>query len=113
MAKTVKFGTSDEDTSFGAGLIEALQEAIAWKRGELELTVVSYPSITADRVKTIRKAVAKSPKDFAKRFGIPARTLEGWEQGRRHPDPAAVTLLRVIEKNPEVVEAVVRKGSTV
>lgn len=107
MAKTAKFGTSDEDTSFGAGLIEAFQEAIAWKRGELELTVVSYPTITADRVKTIRKAVSKSPKDFAKRFGIPARTLEGWEQGRRHPDPAAATLLRVIERNPEVVEAVV------
>jgi putative transcriptional regulator len=108
MAKTAKFGTSNEDTSFGAGLKEALEEAIAWKRGELELTVISYPSMTADRIKTIRKAVAKSPKDFAKRFGIPARTLEGWEQGRRQPDPAAATLLRVIEKNPDVVEAVVR-----
>ena len=103
--------SNETDYSLSEALKEALQEAIAWKRGELELTVVSYPSMTADRVKTIRKTVAKSPKDFAKRFVIPARTLEGWEQGRRHPDPAAATLLRVIEKNPEVVEAVVQGKS--
>jgi putative transcriptional regulator len=102
----------ETDYSFGEALKEALQEAIAWKRGEIELPVISYPSMSPDRVKTIRKAVAKSPKDFAKRFGIPARTLEGWEQGRRHPDPAAQTLLRVIEKNPEVVEAVVTEATS-
>jgi putative transcriptional regulator len=46
----------------------------------------------------------------AKCFGIPVRTLEGWEQGRRQPDPAASVLLRVIERNPKAVEDVVREG---
>ena len=60
--------------------------------------------IPAARVKAIRKAVAKSPKEFERRFGVPARTLEGWEQGRGI-DVTARVLLTVIEKNPEVVEA--------
>ena len=42
-------------------------------------------------------------REFSRRFGIPARTLEGWEQGRRQPDPAASVLLRVIEHNPGAV----------
>jgi len=95
---------SDEDTEFGQDLIEGMKEALAWKRGEITLPVRNVPTMTAERVKAIRKAVSKSPRDFAERFGIPARTLEGWEQGRRHPDPAASTLLRVIEKNPKAVE---------
>jgi putative transcriptional regulator len=59
--------------------------------------------MTAKRVKAIRKAVAKSPREFEQRFGVPARTLEGWEQGKK-VDVAARVLLKVIEKEPEAVE---------
>jgi putative transcriptional regulator len=105
MADTVKFGESADDTEFGDRLVEGLGEALAWRRGEISLPVRIAASMTPERIKAIRKAVAKSPTDFAKRFGIPARTLEGWEQGRRQPDPAASALLRVIERNPDAVEA--------
>ena len=107
MAKSTMLCESAHDTQFGASLIEGLKEALAWKRGEIALPVVEIPSLTAARVKSIRKAVAKSPREFSQRFGIPARTLEGWEQGRRHPDVTASVLLRVIERNPRAVEAVV------
>ena len=62
----------------------------------------------AGRVKEIRRKVAKSPKAFERRFHIPARTLEGWEQGRRAPDVAARVLLTAIEKDPEAVERALR-----
>ena len=87
-----------------------MKETLAWKRGEISLPVIESPALTAARVKSIRKAVAKSPREFSQRFGIPARTLEGWEQGRRVPDVAASVLLRVIERNPGAVEEVVTKG---
>ncbi len=74
------------------------------KRDKVALPVRNVPMLTPERVKAIRKAVAKSPREFSRRFGIPARTLEGWEQGRRRPDPAATVLLRVIEHNPRAVE---------
>jgi len=33
-------------------------------------------------------------------FGIPARTLESYEQGRRSPDGAMRALLRIIDREP-------------
>ena len=98
------FGHSDTDTEFGRELIASLQEALAHKRGEIELPTRDYGGMPATRVKEIRRKVAKSPKEFERRFHIPARTLEGWEQGRRAPDVAARVLLTVIEKDPEAVE---------
>lgn len=95
---------ADDKTDFGSALVESLQEVAAWKRGEIALPVRNVPSMTAERVKAIRKHVSKSPREFSERFGIPVRTLEGWEQGRRQPDPAASILLRVIEKTPQAVE---------
>jgi len=88
--------------------LEGLREVAAWRRGEIELPSREIANLTPERVKAIRKAVAKSPREFARRFGIPARTLEGWEQGRRRPDPAASVLLRVIERNPQAVEEALR-----
>lgn len=85
--------------------IEAgLREAIAHRRGEIGLPTRNVDPMPPERVKAIRKAVAKSPKEFETRFGIPARTIEGWEQGRRQPDPASRILLKVIEREPAAVE---------
>jgi putative transcriptional regulator len=89
---------------FAEGLMEGLQEAIAWKRGELPLEAVNVDPMPPARVKMIRKAVAKSTKEFERRFGIPAATMENWEQGRRKPDPTARALLVVIEREPGAVE---------
>ena len=48
--------------------------------------------------------MAKTTKDFERRFGVPARTVKGEEQGRSI-DVAARVLLTVIEKNPEAAES--------
>lgn len=61
----------------GASLLEGVEEIAAWKRGEIALPVRIVPNLAADQVKAIRKSVARSPPDFAARFGIPDRTLEG------------------------------------
>src|ERR1700733_2073139 len=95
---------TEDETPFGAALLEGLREAVAWKRGEAALPVRNAPSLTAERVKAIRKRSRRPREKFSRRFGIPVRTLEGWEQGRRQPDPAASVLLRVIERNPKVAE---------
>lgn len=91
-------------TKLGLGIEAGLREAIAHRRGELALETRRMETMPAARVREIRKAVAKSPKEFERRFGVPARTVEGWEQGRKL-DAAHRVLLRVIEKSPEAVEA--------
>jgi putative transcriptional regulator len=93
----------DKDTAFGKALIASLKEALAHKQGKIALPTRVIEEMPAARVKQIRKSVSSSPKDFAKRFGVPERTVEGWEQGKRI-DVAARVLLTVIEKNPKAVE---------
>ncbi len=93
-----------KDTAFGEALLESLGEIRAWKRGEVALEVVNIEPMPPERIRAIRKKVARSAKEFERRFGIPAATLNNWEQGRRSPDPAGRLLLKVIDAAPEIVE---------
>lgn len=95
MAKR-KFDLGDE-------IVSGLKEAVAHSRGEIALEGRVVNPMPPARVKQIVRKVAKSPKDFSNRFGVPARTIEGWEQGKRI-DVAGRVLLAVIEKNPKAVE---------
>jgi putative transcriptional regulator len=52
-------------------------------------------------VKTIRDRLGVSQDTFAIILGVSKRTVENWEQGRRHPTGAARSLLRIVEADPE------------
>ena len=99
---------TDEDYSLAKALAEAIGDTRAWTRGEMPLETVTITPMPPERVKAIRRKVASSARAFEARFGIPAATLNNWEQGRREPDVAARLLLRVIEREPELVEAAAR-----
>ena len=91
-------------TPLGLELEAALREAVAHRRGAVALESRLVDPMPPERVRAIRKAVARSTRHFEARFGVPARTVEGWEQGRKL-DAAHRVLLRVIEAAPEAVEA--------
>ncbi|MDZ4054610.1 MAG: hypothetical protein U1E24_15305 [Phenylobacterium sp.] len=90
-------------TELGLDIEAGLREALAHRRGELALESRRVEVMPASRVKAIRKSVAKSTKEFERRFHIPARTVEGWEQGRKLGASDRV-LLTVIAADPEAVE---------
>jgi putative transcriptional regulator len=52
-------------------------------------------------VKAIRERLGVSQDKFALILGVSKRTVENWEQGRRHPTGAARSLLRIVEADPE------------
>ena len=52
-------------------------------------------------VKSIRDKIGLSQTRFAGLIGVSKRTLENWEQGRRHPTGPARALLRILDKDPE------------
>jgi putative transcriptional regulator len=57
-------------------------------------------------VKTIREKTGLSQARFAMLIGVSKRTLENWEQGRRHPTGPAKALLRILDADPKhAVEA--------
>ncbi len=45
--------------------------------------------------------------EFATLLGVSVRTLQDWEQGRREPNAAAQTLIKVVEKHPKVLRELV------
>jgi putative transcriptional regulator len=85
-----------EMKKFQQDLLESVRQM---KRGEAaRVTKVQLP-VAAEA----RAQVGLSQQDFAHLLGVSARTLQDWEQGRREPNGAAKTLLRVAVAHPEVL----------
>jgi putative transcriptional regulator len=96
----------------GDDLVAAFEEMAAHLRGEIELEAHELPGgvMTPARIKAIRAKVASSTKEFERVFGIPARTMESYEQGRRNPDGAMRALLRIIDREPAAVRRALADG---
>ena len=87
----------------GDDLVEAFEEMAKHLRGEIRLEAHELPgnAMTPAKIKAIRLKVASSTKEFERLFGIPARTMEAYEQGRRNLDGAMRALLRIIDREPK------------
>ena len=86
-------------------LLNAVGEAGAIMRGESKPS--RHFSIQAPDVTAIRHEFKLSRNKFAQMIGVSARTLEGWEQGRRQPTGAARIFLVIAAKHPQIVAEVV------
>jgi putative transcriptional regulator len=84
----------------GLEILEGLKEIKSFKHGKLFLktTELSEPS----EPQVIRSKLNLSQSAFAGLLGVSMRTLQDWEQGRRHPQGPAIALLRIAEQHPEV-----------
>lgn len=91
-------------------IMAGLEDALAYAEGDKAHGVEHVVKVETVDVPAIRKKLGLSRPKFAERFGLDARAVQDWEQGRRHPDRAARVLLKVIEQNPEAVAAAVRSG---
>ena len=60
----------------------------------------SYPIVRA------REKSGLSQAKFAGLLGVSVRTLQDWEQGRREPNAAAKTLIKVAELHPTVLRKI-------
>jgi putative transcriptional regulator len=55
---------------------------------------------------SVRKQLKKTQPAFSKLLGVPVGTIRDWEQGRKQPDSAAVTLVKVALTNPKVLKGI-------
>lgn len=104
-----------KDKTFGETLIEALGEAVAHTRGELDSRVdrVEYtarkasvsppPQYSADRIRALRKDLGLSQPVFAGMLNVSGSTVRAWEQGQRQPEGPTLRLLEVAERHPEAL----------
>lgn len=85
-------------------LVSSVKEAIAIEKGEKAPSrVFTYSPLN---VKEIREKAGKSQSEFAHMIGVSIGTLRNWEQGRRYPEGAALTLLKVVAADPGYVAKV-------
>jgi putative transcriptional regulator len=95
----------------GERIIEGLEQAVKWTRGEtnrVRVTLVHVPEVD---VRKVRQKMRLSQAQFALKFGFPPGTLRNWEQGRSRPDAPTRVLLAVIAAHPEAVEDALGKAS--
>ena len=105
-----KSAVKTKKTDVGQSVIKSLKEIRAWRRGEERIKIVEAAKpIAPTCIKAIRKKAAKSVRVFSERFGLPAKTVQQWEQGARRPDAASSLLLELIDANPDVVDAATRR----
>ncbi len=93
----------------GESIIEGLEQAISWTRGERDDVCVTLVHVPEVNVREVRAKFGLSQAQFANKFGFPPATLRNWEQGRSRPDAPARVLLAVIAMHPEAVEDVLRR----
>ncbi len=92
----------DEQRDLGAELLESVRQMKAGKKAKVHRIAVSD-------VSKARHKVGLSQAEFAELMGVSRRTLQEWEQGRRKPSGAAVSLLRIAMERPEVMREVLGK----
>lgn len=106
MTRIVREGDSTITTTLAKILMiveQALEEVLAHVRGETPLPCRIVDDPAAEHIVALRKRMKLSRQRFADRFGLDARAVQDWEQGRRVPDRAARVLLTVIDRDPEAV----------
>jgi putative transcriptional regulator len=64
-------------------------------------------------VSALREKLHLSQEAFARRFCLPLRTIQEWEQQRREPSEPARVLLYAISQDPMGVQAALRGGKRV
>jgi len=79
--------------------LDAVRSIKSGKVGHVE-TVQLLPVVEA------RQKSGLSQSRFAELLGISVRTLQDWEQGRRKPSRAAMSLIQIAKQRPDVLREV-------
>lgn len=105
----------------------AIEEMLAKGRTVVQLPVVdSVPALAAELaqsgvvasdfasddvdVKAVRERLGLSQEQFALLYGLELDSLQNWESGRRRPDKAVRSYLRVIERLPELTSEALERA---
>ena len=89
-------------------LMEGLNEALAFARGEQTGAVVHHVAVPELDVAAIRASTGLSQSAFARSISVAKGTLLNWEQGRRRPTGPAQVLLAMIARRPSLVRELLR-----
>lgn len=81
-------------------LVQSLKEAKAIARGEAPAS--RRIKVTPPDAKAVREQIGLSQSEFARLMQVSVKTLQNWEQRRRHPTGPAAALLKIVRTAPDV-----------
>lgn len=91
-----------------AELTESLTQALQHSRGErndLRTTTLPAPppAVTKEEIVALRHKLKCSQSVFAHILNVKVKTLQAWEQGLRVPSDAALRLLDIARRHPQIL----------
>ena len=89
----------EKSRNIGQEILQGVRDIKAGRVGR-RYTIESYSIVRA------REKSGLSQAKFAELLGVSVRTLQDWEQGRREPNAAAKTLIKVAELHPSVLRKI-------
>lgn len=83
---------------------EAIEHAQG-KRNDLRTTILPElpKKLSQNEIISLRKDLNCSQAVFARALNVSLRTIQAWEQGLREPSDAALKLLSIARKQPEIL----------
>lgn len=92
-------------------LISAVEDVRDHVQGKRKLTMRETsvrlpdpaPAVKPEEIAEVRRALNMSQPVFARLLNVPTVTVVSWEKGRRKPSGAALRLLQVARKHPEML----------
>ena len=91
------------DEMFGE-LKQSVKEAILIEKGKIKPSRVF--SLNPLDISEIRNKINKTQEEIAAMLNVSVGTLRNWEQGRRKPAGAALSLLKLVSADPQYVKRV-------
>jgi len=89
----------DANRNVGEELLQAIRDIKSGNLGQISRFEISP-------IARARHQLDLSQAEFAKILGVPLRTLQEWEQGRRQPSGAAKSLIAIAIKRPDVLKEI-------
>ena len=89
-------------------LLGSVREAGAILRGRKKPS--RRIAIRCSGVRVIRERTSLSQSEFAHLIGVSVKTLQNWEQDRRHPTGPAAALLRIIAYDPQLAVKAIHRS---
>ena len=90
-----------KDVDFFSGVMEGLEEALAYKRGKASARKRALPTVN---IKEMRLSLGMTQRTFAEMLGVSRRTVEAWESGKSTPTPTAKKLMYLIQEDHSLVQ---------
>lgn len=95
------------DKKLFADLKKSLKEAVEHSEGKRKLRTTTLPrppqKLTGAEIADLRGKINVSQAVFALYLNVSVKTVQAWEQGAGKPSGAALKLLSIVKKNPEIL----------